>query len=228
MPRKNDDMSVAALIPVKGFTNAKQRLAGILGASERALLAEVMFRDTLAEARRARGLDGVFVVTSSRDVAQIAASFGTSVITDPDEKGETEAVHFGLAAIAGKGIDSALVIPADIPLLRAADLESLYADPIRAPSVLMVPSHDEMGTNALLLTPPDVLKLRFGYDSFAYHRKAAGAKGVEPKIIRNDRIALDIDEPKDLRRFLSLGGGGETRKALLALRIPGFAFAANS
>ncbi len=220
-------MSVAALIPVKGFINAKQRLAGILGARERALLAEVMFRDTLSEARQARGFDTVFVVTSSRKVARIATAFGASVITEPDEKGETQAVDFGLAVIKENGIQTVLVIPADIPLLRAADLESLCEEQTRAPSVLLVPSHDEMGTNALLLSPPDILRLRFGYDSFSYHRKEAAAKGVEPKIMMNDRIGLDIDEPKDLRRFLTVSADGETRKIVLAMKIPDFAFASN-
>ena len=105
---------------------------------------------------------------------------------------------------------------------RTIDLDTV------APSVLLVPSHDEMGTNALLLTPPDVLDLRFGYDSFTYHRKAAGAKGVEPKIIRNDRIALDIDEPQDLRRFLSVSADCETRRAILAMKVPEFALASQA
>jgi 2-phospho-L-lactate guanylyltransferase len=221
-------MSVAALIPVKGFANAKQRLAGILGARERALLAEVMFRDMLSQTRKVRAFDTVFVVTASPEVSRIAAALGASVIAEPSEKGETEAVAFGLGVIKEKGIQAALVIPADIPLLNAADLESLCEQQLHAPSVLLVPSHDEMGTNALLLTPPDVLKLRFGYDSFSYHREEAAAKGVESKIIKNERIALDIDEPKDLRRFLSVSACGATRRAVLAMRLPGFAFAANS
>lgn len=220
-------MSVAALIPVKGFINAKQRLAGLLGARERALLAEVMFRDTLSQTRQARAFETVFVVTSSRQVSRIAAALGASVIAEPGEKGETEAVAFGLAVIKAKGIQAALVIPADIPLLRAADLESLCEQQPLAPSVFLVPSHDEMGTNALLLSPPDVLRLRFGYDSFAYHREEAAAQRVEPKIVKNERIALDIDEPSDLQRFLSFSSGGETRKILLAMKIPEFTLAAN-
>ena len=212
-------MSVAALIPVKGFINAKQRLAGILGARERALLAETMFRDTLSQARQARAFDTVFVVTSSREVAQIATALGASVITERDEKGETEAVAFGLAVIKAKGIQALLVIPADIPLLRAADLESLCEQQLRAPSVLLVPSHDKMGTNALLLSPPDVLRLRFGYDSFSYHLSEVAAKGLPLRVVENERIALDVDEPRDLERFLSTAGAGEAHSTAVKMGL---------
>jgi 2-phospho-L-lactate guanylyltransferase len=221
-------MSVAAIIPVKSFLNAKQRLAPILTRTERALLAEMMFRDTLSQTLRARGLEAIYVVTADDLVSHIAASQGARIALEAGEKGETEAVRFALETVKKEGIQTALVIPADIPLLRARDLESLLREETTPPSALLVPSHDQKGTNLLMLSPPDVMELRFGSDSFCYHLKEAARRGLNPKILLNERIALDIDEPRDLKRFLFLPSDGETRRRALAMNIPGFVFSAHT
>ena len=110
-----------------------------------------------------------------------------------------------------------------VPLVRAADIEAILAQIPRsaaAPFALLVPSHDRLGTNALLLAPPDIIKLRFGHDSFTFHMSQVSAQGLPIRFFENDHIALDIDEPKDLERFLvyDLSDGESTRvaRALLA------------
>ena len=99
-----------------------------------------------------------------------------------------------------------LILPGDMPLVRAADVEAILAQvpaDAAAPFALLVPSHDRLGTNALLLAPPDVIALRFGYDSFRFHTSQVEAQKLAVRCFENDRIALDIDEPKDLQRFLA-------------------------
>jgi 2-phospho-L-lactate guanylyltransferase (CobY/MobA/RfbA family) len=78
-----------------------------------------------------------------------------------------------------------------------------------------VPSHDRLGTNALLLAPPDIIKLRFGFDSFNFHMSQPTESGLPPRFIVNEHMALDIDEPADLERFISydLADGEATRVA---------------
>jgi 2-phospho-L-lactate guanylyltransferase len=204
-------MKVSALIPAKGFTNAKQRLSSLLGADERALLAETMLRDALRETLAARGLEAVYVVTGDAQVSAIASTLGARVIFEQEEKGETAAVTFALLEMKRRGAEAALIIPADIPLLRAADLELLVetAAPREAssPFALLVPSHDRLGTNALLLAPPDAIGLGFGYNSFTYHINQVAERGIPLRVVENERIALDIDEPHDLERFIAAGGG---------------------
>jgi 2-phospho-L-lactate/phosphoenolpyruvate guanylyltransferase len=199
-------VKIAALIPVKGFVNAKQRLSALLSAAERADLAETMMRDVVAEAVSARGLEAVYIVTGNEYVAKIAAALGARAILEEDENGETGAVEFALAELKRRGVDAALVVPADMPLVRAADIEQVISQaPGTGPFALLVPSHDRMGTNALLLAPPDAIRLRFGYDSFSYH--VSQAANLPLVIVENERIALDIDEPQDLERFIAAGGG---------------------
>jgi 2-phospho-L-lactate guanylyltransferase len=112
-------------------------------------------------------------------------------------------------------------MPADIPAVRSSDIELLLQETsghdTSAPFVLLAPSRDRMGTNALLLTPPDVIELRFGYDSFSYYVSEAVSKGLPLRIFQHERIGLDIDQPEDLKRFLSSGSGGETYRALLQM-----------
>ena len=211
-------MNVSALMPVKGFRNAKQRLASLLSSTAREVLAETMFRDVLRQVRAARGLARIFVVTGDDKVAGIAMLAGAEVIRERAESGETAAVDFARLEMKNAGCEAVLILPGDMPLVRAADIEQvLMQAPVdaAAPFALLVPSHDRKGTNALLLAPPDIVKLRFGYDSFAYHMSQVTAQGLPIRFMENEHIALDIDEPKDLERFLSYeyDGAESTRAA---------------
>ena len=219
-------MNVAALMPVKGFRNAKQRLAPLLGSDAREVLAEAMFRDVLRQVRAARGLSGTFIVTGDDRVASIASAAGAELLREHAEEGETAAVDFARLEMKNAGCEAALILPGDMPLVRAADIEEVLAqvpDGAASPYALLVPSHDRKGTNALLLAPPDIIKLRFGYDSFNFHMSQVTAQGLPMRFIENERMALDIDEPQDLERFLSYDyeGGESTRMArsLLAKRV---------
>ena len=201
-------MRVSALLPVKGFRNAKQRLSPLLDVAQRELLAEVMFREVLNQILRARGLAETFVVTGDDRVAEIAFSLGAQVIREEAEKGETEAVDFARLELKKSGREAVLIVPGDLPLVRSTDIETVLEqipNGAFSPFSLLVPSHDRMGTNALLLAPPDVIQLRFGYDSFSYHSSQVAAQGLPLRVLENESIALDIDEPKDLDQFLSVG-----------------------
>jgi 2-phospho-L-lactate/phosphoenolpyruvate guanylyltransferase len=199
-------MKVSALIPVKGFRDAKQRLAPLLEAAERESLAQAMFRNVFRQVLKARGLTAVYVVTGDDTVAEIAGTLGAKVIREKVEKGETEAVDFARTELVRIGCEAVLIVPADLPLIRAADIEQVLSQVrsgAKAPYALLVPSHDRMGTNALLLAPPGIINLRFGYDSFTYHMSQISAQGLPMRFLENERMALDIDEPKDLERWLA-------------------------
>jgi 2-phospho-L-lactate guanylyltransferase len=180
-----------------------------------------MYRDVLRQVRLARGLAGVFVVTGDDKVAAIASSAGAEVIRENAENGETSAVDFARRELKQAGCQAVLIIPGDMPLVRAEDVEAVLAEvPVdaAAPYALLVPSHDKLGTNALLLAPPDVIQLRFGHDSFTFHTSQVTAQGLPVHFVENEHIALDIDEPKDLERFLSFNSeDGESTRAARAM-----------
>ncbi len=224
-------MKIGALVPVKGFHGAKQRLSARLSPPERSELMKAMVHDVLAGVTRARGIRRTYVVTGSDEVEGWVSAFGVGVIRERDETGETDAVHFALDVMKSQGMDAALVVPGDIPLLQAGDVESvLQAAPAGPgePFAVLTPSHDNMGTNALLLAPPDVLRLRFGHDSFRYHLNEAAARGAAVKVVENSRIALDVDEPADLQQLVCRLEGGRTRDCLAAMKDNGSSFFADA
>jgi 2-phospho-L-lactate guanylyltransferase len=98
-----------------------------------------------------------------------------------------------------------LTLPGDIPLVTAGEIGRLIAAHRPAPSFTIAPSHDEHGSNAILVSPPDAVPLRFGEDSFFPHLAAAEACAIQPTIVRLPGIAFDIDNPRDLAHFAQLG-----------------------
>jgi 2-phospho-L-lactate guanylyltransferase len=211
-------MKITALIPVKGFRNAKQRLSALLGGAEREAFAEAMFREVLCQVLRASGISETVVVTGDDKVAAIAGSLGARVILENAETGETAAVDFARTSLKNAGCEAVLILPGDLPLLRSGDIDVVLRqvpDGQIAPFALLIPSHDKLGTNALLLAPPDIIKLRFGYDSFSYHTSQVSAQGLPIRCFENEHIALDIDEPQDLEKCLAdLSDDGEALKTL--------------
>jgi 2-phospho-L-lactate guanylyltransferase len=95
-----------------------------------------------------------------------------------------------------------LTVPGDIPRVTPAEIAAVVEARRAAPSVTIVPAHDERGSNAVLCLPPTVMQLRFGDDSFLPHLVSARARGIEPTIVKLPGIGLDIDQPQDLQAFM--------------------------
>jgi 2-phospho-L-lactate guanylyltransferase len=192
-----------AVIPAKNFHDAKQRLATFLQPHERCLLAQAMLTDTLTACARAAGLHGIGVVTCDAQVAGVAETCGADVLWEPQAGGQSQAVTFAVQLCQQRGFDTMLTMPGDIPLLLAADVEAIIAPPQPPVPVVLVPNRDDLGTNAIVLSPPDCLPLRFGYDSFQRHLRLAAERHLGVEIRRRPRVALDIDEPEDLALFVA-------------------------
>src|SRR5215813_10352142 len=100
-----------AVIPAKGFTGAKQRLATFLQPHERHVLARAMLTDALTACSKVTVLDGVGVVTCERDVADVAAALGAEVLWEPQAQGHSQAVAFGVQVCRQRGIVPSLPPP---------------------------------------------------------------------------------------------------------------------
>jgi 2-phospho-L-lactate guanylyltransferase len=214
-------MRTAAVLPIKSFTQAKQRLRCDLAAHDRRALVEAMFADALVALGRVHSLERIVVVSGDRVAQRIAGGYGASVVED-DERGHNTAAARGIATLREGGVERVLLVPGDCPLLSADDLNALLTHPAGARSALIVPDRHGTGTNALLLTPPDVLAPSFGPDSRRRHLADASAAGVPAEVVELDSLALDVDTPEDLealRRQLasSHGGAAHTRGMLSQL-----------
>jgi 2-phospho-L-lactate guanylyltransferase len=192
-----------AVIPAKNFTGAKQRLATFLQPDERRLLAQAMLTDTLTACSQATALQGFGVVTCDARVAEVAAALGADVLWEPQAGGHSQAVTFAVQTCQRRGLSTMLTIPGDVPCITAADVDAIVVPPHPPVSVVLVPNRDYLGTNAIVLSPPDCLPLRFGYDSFQRHLRLAVERHLGVEIRRLPRVALDIDEPADLALFVA-------------------------
>lgn len=208
-----------AVIPAKGFANAKQRLATFLQPHERRALARAMLMDTLTACMQAHALDGVGVVTCEREVAEVAESLQAEVLWEPQAQGHTHAVAFGIQTCQQRGITTLLTMPGDLPLLTPADVQAIVAPPEPLVPVVLVPNHDDLGTNAIVLSPPDCLPLAFGYDSFQRHLRLAAERHLAVEVRRLPRVALDIDEPDDLLRFAAQRVACQSWHVLMTLGV---------
>jgi 2-phospho-L-lactate guanylyltransferase len=214
-------MRTAAVLPIKSFAQAKQRLRHELATHDRRALVEAMFADALVALGRVSSLERIVVVSGDRVAQRIAAGYGASVVED-DERGHNTAAARGVATLQEDGLERALLVPGDCPLLSPDDLNALLTHPAGEHSALIVPDRHGTGTNALLLTPPDVLAPSFGPDSRRRHLADASAAGVQAEIVELDSLGLDIDTPEDLdalRRALASthGGAAHTRGMLSQL-----------
>jgi 2-phospho-L-lactate guanylyltransferase len=193
--------SVWAAVPVKEFTGAKQRASALLTPAQRETLAATMLEDVLAALAGARLLRGIMVNTLDPRAAALASRYGARVVEDGARDGHTGAV-MGMARILAAEGHAMLTMPGDIPRVTAAEVDAVVASCRAAPSFTIVPAHDELGSNAVLCSPPGAVPLRFGDDSYFPHLAAARRCGIEPVIVRLPGVALDIDHPADLRAFL--------------------------
>jgi 2-phospho-L-lactate/phosphoenolpyruvate guanylyltransferase len=201
------------LVPIKNLSTAKQRLAEVLDQPSRTKLAQAMLHDVLAAVSQCRERAWVALVTSDSFAAQLAEQYGFEVIPDPANPGETGAIEMATRVCIGRGADFTLVIPADIPLIQAWELDEIMKQAPAQGSVL-VPAGDGRGTNAVLRRPANLFPLRFGNDSFKPHHAAAQATGKPCVILQLPGIAVDVDNPPDLQQLISLPG--ETRAQRLA------------
>ncbi len=211
-------MSTLAILPIKSFKDAKQRLGAGLEPASRRLLAEAMFADVLVALRRTRSVDGVVVVTADHRAQQIAGAYGAQLLTE-DDRGHNDAASRGVRRALDNGIDRALLVPGDCPMLDPAELNDLIAGPADPPSVLIVPDRHGTGTNALLLSPPDAIDPSFGPGSRDRHEADARSAGVGHVVVELPTLALDVDTPEDLEHLkLTLaethGGAAHTRGML--------------
>ena len=203
-------MRTVAILPVKTFGRAKQRLTG--GFPDRPGLAAAMVADVLDALGQVDGLDEVLVVTA----APVEARAGVVVVHDPAEAGQSAAAELGIAAAVKRGAERVLLVPGDCPALDPEEVRELLGHP---EGVVIVPDRHGTGTNALLLAPPAVMAPAFGEGSFERHNRLARAAGVTPRVAQVRSLGLDVDTPDDLaalRRALAAWPRGAARtRALL-------------
>jgi 2-phospho-L-lactate/phosphoenolpyruvate guanylyltransferase len=191
----SDNLRTTAIVPVKGLPVANGRLDGILTPEERKQLAEALFLDLIVKLPRSRHIDDILIVTADESIARQARWFGHQVLVQQEDAGHSEAAAAGSRAAMADGSGRVVMLPVDCPML---DIDELDAHVGRSPrTALIVPDRHGTGTNALVLTPPDVFLPAFGPDSCARHVSRARAAGISFALDVLESMAIDLDTPED-------------------------------
>lgn len=198
MTRRGERERVCAILPIKPFGDAKERLATGLDPPQRRLIAEAMVRDVLAALARSKEIDAVVVISAEPQIEEIAGQTAQAVIAD-ERRGHSEAATLGVRWAIENGCGRVVMLPGDCPLLDAAELDELIAR-TRADEVefAVVPDRMGTGTNALVISPPDAVAPSFGPGSRQRHLAmglAAGRRTAEHEV---PSLALDLDTADDL------------------------------
>ncbi len=226
-------MRTAAILPVKSFGRAKQRLAAGVAEELRLSLARAMVADVLAALAATDAVELTVVVTREAEAARAAAASGATVIEDRSEAGQSAAASLGVRHAIDAGFERVLLVPGDCPALDPAELAPLLGGHGReGAEVAILPDRHGTGTNGLLLAPPRAIEPSFGEGSCERHRELARAAGVACRVVALRSLSLDVDTVEDLAALRAaledLAAAAPHTRAVLAAQDPATAVALGS
>ena len=200
------DCSTWAVVPVKSFAEAKSRLSDCLDNSARKTLVLAMLEDVLAALSLVDEIDNVLMVSSEPQALELASAYDALIMQEPVDSGLNAAVKKAAGYLIQQGIDKMLVLPADIPLISSVEIRELvdqgsnFSD--EESSLVLVSDQSAEGTNAMLVSPPDLIEFRYGDHSYQHHRQQIIKLNAKLFLPDFPSFALDIDTPDDLNSLL--------------------------
>lgn len=189
-------MTYRALIPVKTLHEAKSRLAAYLTQSQRAQLVLDMLHHVIDVLQESNALEKVAVVSPDPYVLACAQAWGAQALLE-EQHGHNPALSAAAQHEIATGATALLTISADLPLLRASDVENMI-EQSRRYTIVLAPSQDGTGTNALLARPPLAVPYVFGPHSLQRYINEAKQRNIAHVLYSSIGTALDIDTVHDL------------------------------
>jgi 2-phospho-L-lactate/phosphoenolpyruvate guanylyltransferase len=220
-------MRTLAIVPIKSFDVAKQRLSGSLAIGGRRALVQAMFSDVLGALRRAEGIEAIAVVTGDISARTVAVGDRIILLDDDRNAGQSAATAIGIAYALEHGYQRVLLAPGDTPLLNPPEIDELLSRCERDRiEVAIVPDRHGTGTNGLLIAPPGAFDPSFGPSSLERHLAQARERGLVHRLETAPSLEHDVDTPGDLAALWSIvdesrRGAQRTRGALMQLAKSG-------
>ena len=192
-------MKTLAIIPVKTFSQAKTRLT--LSKIQKELLCKIMLEEVLRTISKSKSIDNISIVSKDEDAMKLSKQFGALQIYDNDQ-GVNTAISLADEYLSDKRYDCSVIFPQDIPIMEPSDIDNLLSFLKSSISVIVVPSLQFNGTNALVRCPTDIMETQYDRGSYSYQLRAARivTQNVSVAFIR--RIMLDIDDNSDLQYMI--------------------------
>ncbi|MBY6211174.1 2-phospho-L-lactate guanylyltransferase [Microbulbifer agarilyticus] len=217
-----------ALLPLKRFSEAKQRLSGVLAPGERRGLFRAMVSDVLTVLQSHQRIKGVLVVGQDFAARDLANRFDADFLSESSlaAVGLNEAVHAGIQALGLRGIKEVMVLHGDLPLITHAEVSELldtHYQERQSSVVTIAPDKPALGTNCLICPTDADMTFFYGSNSFAAHSKSAFRAGLQLQAISLPGASRDIDTPEDLQTLLRIAGDDRAVNTMQYLYAAGIA-----
>ena len=160
-----------------------------------------MLQEVLDTTSKCKLIDKIILVSKDETVLKLGRSFGAVEIFD-DESGVNNAIHLADQYLSDKEFDCSIIFPQDIPIMKSVDIDNLLGFVKSESSVIIVPSRQFNGTNALVRCPANIMDTRYDMGSYTFQIDAALTKTKNISIALIRRIMLDIDDEHDLAFML--------------------------
>jgi 2-phospho-L-lactate guanylyltransferase len=193
-------LKIAAIIPVKTFSQAKTRLE--LSENQKERLCEIMLEEILHILSISPQIQKIVMVTREQKALEIGKKFNTVSIIDKDEKSVNDAVALADKYLLENDFDASIVFPQDIPFIKTQDIDFILNYKIPPNFAIVVPSRRFDGTNALVRMPIDLMKTHYDEDSYKIHMSTAKEHTRNVALVFAKRIMWDIDNKEDLEFLL--------------------------
>ncbi|QLH06439.1 2-phospho-L-lactate guanylyltransferase [Nitrosopumilus ureiphilus] len=193
-------MKIAAIIPVKTFSNAKTRLD--LPPKKIEDLCKVMLEEILHTISISPQIDKIIIVTKEEKAKEIGKKFNAIVLIDEKEESVNSAVAIADKYLLENNYDASIVFPQDIPYIKTQDIDFMLNYKTPPNFAIIIPSRRFDGTNALVRMPIDLMNTHYNEDSYKIHMNTAKEHTLNVAMVFVKRIMLDVDNSEDLKFLL--------------------------
>src|SRR4030042_3101371 len=191
-------MALWAIVPVKPLRRGKSRLSGVLSLEARTALNHYLLSNTLETLASVPEIEHSLVVSRDPEVLTIAREYGARTVQEQGSPQLNIALTRATMVAISHSVQGVIIVPADLPLLTADDIRAVVKMGVLPPVIVITPDRHHKGTNALLISPPGLIKYEYGPGSFQKHCDKARNLGERLEICERVSVALDIDLPEDL------------------------------
>ena len=192
-------LKTSAIIPVKTFSKAKTRLN--LQQTSKEEICSIMLQEVLKTISASKLINKIVMVSKDEAALKIGRQFNVIELFD-DESGVNNAINLADKYLFDKKFDCSVIFPQDIPIMTSFDIDTLLGFIRSIDSVIIVPSRQFNGTNALVRCPASLMQTKYDMGSYTHQMDAANAKAKNISIALIRRMMLDIDDESDLAFML--------------------------
>jgi 2-phospho-L-lactate guanylyltransferase len=191
-------MTLWAIVPVKPLRRGKSRLSSVLSLEARTALNHYLLSNTLDTLASVPEIEHSLVISRDPEALTIAREYGARTVQEQGSPQLNIALARATMVALSHSVQGVIIVPADLPLITVDDIREVVKRGVDPPVVVITPDRHHQGTNALLISPPGLIKYESGPGSFQRHCIQAEKAGARLEICERKSVALDIDLPEDL------------------------------